>query len=1074
MARYPQGVRNFIPSYQAYQPDFTSMAKMLKIKQNKYDQNWKQLNKQYGALLYSETTHTESQEVKDQLKNEIDFNLRRVSGLDLSLEQNVQAASQVFQPFYENSSLMYDMAATKNVGMAKSKAGSYKNASDPELQKQYWNDGMKEIDYRVQEFKETPYDQIQSSGLTGVGYTPYVDVGVTAEKLAKEFGDIKSQPTRSADGRYMITTTNGPAQLMQPLEQLYQMRMANDPRIQAMYKTQAYVDRKDYMYQNAGEYGGDAQAAERAYLENEYNVLSGGVKKTNAKLKKNEEALNTQSQILQEGLENGSAPAGAEEVLNTVETNKEVVNSNLQLSNVENDMVKDSSSNGTTSTGQSNPFEDINVLRNKVDFLRANSAMQKDFKQAAYVYSKRNMKTETTEDKFALADYKDKLARQRDYDKARVESGTAIYEQTPNGPVVIDVKGRNNWQSEGAAAGVTAPETDQREVAEMAIQSDWEEASRGTVQGIDIAGALDLENTPEVNTKLKKILNKGDYRNENGQAVDANNRPLTLASIKQALQSGAGVNDFRAQTGLSLSEVYDINDTLLDLMSNDKTTATLIDAKFTTQADKDKVIQFKKQALQNKIELVAIDAEKDWLKENTVRLINDTKLKRGQAVRNAQYMVDANTGAVLSEEQYYDNALKAIVSNRGKDDFQANQIRKYLRDKKRYNEMEATLDKKAAENLKANFFSKQYWKGLGQATSSSLNLYKDFDDFIGPDVVFGELLIAANIEDYDTVKEAWTKEWKNSANFKDAPPSSYGSGTGISSIPSSAVVTPQAGHAKPTQEFYGYAGKKGIYEDYQDVKNLGTTGVLFSGVGTGKNAAGEDSTNSAEHQRIARLIWDAHGDPSSFKKGQGFKAIVSPTTGLSGTKAAYTIMPDSAVLDELVPTGSTDEEKALYKTIKADLLSNGASVIADGVKFDSYTYEAASSNDIEADLKGQVMKTGNDGNRKWTMEPGFGMEFKLSEKYKTYSITQNYKAFDLNTYLATGKLVNSSTSTALQNGETLQTQLNTYQESIIPMTKADNQEKVSLVRYLKKNNPGITDKQIREIFETYNFQYNLS
>ena len=46
-------------------------------------------------------------------------------------------------------------------------------------------------------------------------------------------------------------------------------------------------------------------------------------------------------------------------------------------------------------------------------------------------------------------------------------------------------------------------------------------------------------------------------------------------------------------------------------------------------------------------------------------------------------------------------------------------------------------------------------------------------------------------------------------------------------------------------------------------------------------------------------------------------------------------------------------------------------------------------------------------------------------------------------------------------------------ESIIPITKAANQERVSLVRYLKKNNPGITDKQIREIFETYNFQYNL-
>ena len=86
---------------------------------------------------------------------------------------------------------------------------------------------------------------------------------------------------------------------------------------------------------------------------------------------------------------------------------------------------------------------------------------------------------------------------------------------------------------------------------------------------------------------------------------------------------------------------------------------------------------------------------------------------------------------------------------------------------------------------------------------------------------------------------------------------------------------------------------------------------MFSGVGTGKNAAGEEA-NSAEHQRIARLIWDAHGDPSSFKKGQGFKVIVSPTTGLSGTKAAYTIMPDEAMLKELIPTGSTDEEKVKY------------------------------------------------------------------------------------------------------------------------------------------------------------------
>ena len=40
--------------------------------------------------------------------------LKKVSGLDLSLEQNVQQATQIFRPFYEDKYLMKDMAWTKN------------------------------------------------------------------------------------------------------------------------------------------------------------------------------------------------------------------------------------------------------------------------------------------------------------------------------------------------------------------------------------------------------------------------------------------------------------------------------------------------------------------------------------------------------------------------------------------------------------------------------------------------------------------------------------------------------------------------------------------------------------------------------------------------------------------------------------------------------------------------------------------------------------------------------------------------------------------------------------------------
>ena len=46
---------------------------------------------------------------------QIDFNLKRVAGLDLSLEQNVTQATQIFTPFYEDKFLMKDMAYTKTL-----------------------------------------------------------------------------------------------------------------------------------------------------------------------------------------------------------------------------------------------------------------------------------------------------------------------------------------------------------------------------------------------------------------------------------------------------------------------------------------------------------------------------------------------------------------------------------------------------------------------------------------------------------------------------------------------------------------------------------------------------------------------------------------------------------------------------------------------------------------------------------------------------------------------------------------------------------------------------------------------
>ena len=113
MATYISGVTDYIPQYQPFQPDYNFYSNVLQTKQTQYDTNWKALNKMYGQYYNADLTRDPNIAKKDNYLKQIEFNLQRVSQLDLSLEQNVDQATQIFKPFYEDKNLMKDMAWTK-------------------------------------------------------------------------------------------------------------------------------------------------------------------------------------------------------------------------------------------------------------------------------------------------------------------------------------------------------------------------------------------------------------------------------------------------------------------------------------------------------------------------------------------------------------------------------------------------------------------------------------------------------------------------------------------------------------------------------------------------------------------------------------------------------------------------------------------------------------------------------------------------------------------------------------------------------------------------------------------------
>jgi hypothetical protein len=400
MATYLQGVTSFIPQFQPFQPDLNFYANALQTKQNQYDSNYKALNNVYGQYFYADLTHGDNIKKKDELIKAIDFNLKRVSGLDLSLEQNVEQAKQVFKPFYEDNYLMKDMAWTKNTNNQRAYGAGLKNARDKEMRAQYWDTGVRAIDYMTEEFKNSSLEE--TMGIGNVNYTPYVNVMEKAQKIAKDAGLSVDAPIEfSPDGKWIIKRKNGEA-LIPKLSHLFEATLGSDPAVVDVYKTQAYVNRKDYAYSNAAQFNGDQNAAEMSYLTESYNMLKAENEARLAKLENNDKVYNSKKNDAEKAINTNKATPETRTYLERLEEARTINSTLLNKTKENTDSLSEGSGTSNTSTGFENPYGDIESLRWKVDNAMASRLMQKDLGEAANIFAFKDAKTDVTANPYAV------------------------------------------------------------------------------------------------------------------------------------------------------------------------------------------------------------------------------------------------------------------------------------------------------------------------------------------------------------------------------------------------------------------------------------------------------------------------------------------------------------------------------------------------------------------------------------------------------------------------------------------------------------------------------------------------
>jgi len=451
MATYLQGVTDFIPDYQPFQPDLNFYGNVLQAKQSQYDTNYKAINNLYGQLYNTALTHDDNIKKKDELLKQIDFNLKRVSGLDLSLEQNVSQATQVFKPFYEDKYLMKDMAWTKNYSNVIDRATALQTSQDEKQREQYWPVGIQALQHRREEFKEATLDQ--TLGMNNVKYTPYTKAIKKYLDIAKEMNLSVDKTTIDPSGLYFVRQKNGEL-ILPALQAMFISEYANNPQLQEIYATEAYVERKNYAAQNAEKYG-DKNAAEKQYLTEKYNWLQNYVSDKNKKAQDETQVTKNKTATVERDVKDGNVNVMQgtyiERLNQALQINQAVSNHTEKL----NDEINDQSSTVVTKGGGDGlDLNNIELARLKVDAGFASFLAEQDINSAAGTYAytdyvqdiKANPVglerlrhsnasariSQTHGNKIAEINYKNQLDKQRDWEKHGLEVGTLVYDENHN------------------------------------------------------------------------------------------------------------------------------------------------------------------------------------------------------------------------------------------------------------------------------------------------------------------------------------------------------------------------------------------------------------------------------------------------------------------------------------------------------------------------------------------------------------------------------------------------------------------------------------------------------------------
>jgi hypothetical protein len=260
MATFLPNITDVFAGNSEYTPDWNRIERALRYKEQLYEQGAKRVKTMYDSLFSSAMLRESNIKTRDAYLKTITESLNRATAMDLSLDQNQQFATSLFTPIIEDANIAKDITWTKQYQNESSKAKQYSSSTDPKVRKQYWEVGMKALQYQAEEFKNA--DNQTALSMSTPKYVPQIELTEYATKAFKDAGISVKEDV--VNGGYIYTKKNG-SSVFPIAKNFVEMIFSQDPGVKDMLRTQAYVERKDFIKQNATKYGGEDKA-EKFYL----------------------------------------------------------------------------------------------------------------------------------------------------------------------------------------------------------------------------------------------------------------------------------------------------------------------------------------------------------------------------------------------------------------------------------------------------------------------------------------------------------------------------------------------------------------------------------------------------------------------------------------------------------------------------------------------------------------------------------------------------------------------------------------------------------------------------------------